>query len=455
MRRAMLLLLLVVQPLAAPAAQDRLDDRRISGRVVDTSGQPVAGAKVVLWTVSHRGSQTSQEVDATTTSAADGTFDFTGLFPTRYLIDAEAQHATSSLRVRQVNGEFARQASADVSFQGVAHASNVIVRVYPVGSLSGRVTRPDGTPVANAVVNIGPTPNAISDPEHAVRTDADGRYRVDRLPAGSYIVWTRYSARTDFEAQGRRVPPDYREFVDTFYPGTVKPLDATAVNVRAGEDTPQINIALAMSREFTILGRIADETGWAPAPLWLEWGSIDGEGFGHDDIGEYNGTFAIQGVSGEVGVLAKADTPKGVLIGMTTVRVTSASVRGVYIRLAPPARVRGRLIIEGGAQPPEHKYPPVGLRLRTRWPRVPCLSDTVHKAFPENDTAFMGEGGTFEFNEVIGERIFEVQGLAEGWRLKEVRHRGRVLPDHRLVLRARDLITDIEVFVATAPQPSR
>jgi hypothetical protein len=67
--------------------------------------------------------------------------------------------------------------------------------------------------------------------------------------------------------------------------------------------------------------------------------------------------------------------------------------------------------------------------------------------------AFMGEGGTFEFNVVVGERIFEVLGLPDGWRLKEVRHRGRVLPDHRLVLRARDLITDIEVFVSTAPQP--
>lgn len=446
---AALVIFIAVPAIGVAAAQDSLDDRRISGRVVDPNGRPVVGAHVMLWTPGGTVSEPARRTEGTTTTAADGTFDFRGLFPTRYMVDADAPGHTSVLRVRSWNGKRPPQAFADVSFAGARHASNVVVTVYPIGTVSGRITRPDGTPVRNAVVSadMGPAPREHD--ERPVKTDANGRYQIDRLPVGAYTVSVRHSVRTDLEAQKRRVPADYRDFVETFYPGTPDAKTARQVEVRAGQDTPNIDMALALERQFTIVGRILDESGRALSPLWLEWGSVDGEGWGHDDLESYDGSFAIRGVLGEVGILARADTDKGPLIGMTAVRVTTGPVRGVFVRLAPPARVRGRVVVEGGAKLPGHQHPAFAVVLRTRWPRVECLSDVVHKTFPENFRGYPGEDGKFEIDDVVGDRIVDVEGLPAGWRVKEVRRRGRVLPDGRLLLHPRDLITDIEVVIAT------
>lgn len=319
------------------------------------------------------------------------------------------------------------------------------------GAITGRVTRPDGTPSMGATVTAVGEGSARSNRETPVKTDASGHFRIDRLPAGSYVVSVRQSARTELEAAGRRVPRDSREYVETFYPGTADSRAATRVEVHGGRDTANIDIRLEFEQGFTILGRILDEAGRALSPVWLEWAPISGEGFGHEDVESRDGSFAISNVIGDIGVLAHAQTDQGPLIGTTTVHVTSAPIRGVVIRLAPPARVRGRVVIEASATRPGDQGPLLGVALRTRWPRIQCFSDVVHETSGENFRGHAGKDGRFEIAGAVGERIIEVEGLPAGWRIKEVRRRGRLLPDRRLMLHPRDLITGIEIIVTDNP----
>lgn len=339
----------------------------------------MAGATVTLWRLGWTISEPVRDIEATTRTALDGTFAFDRLFPTRYLVDAETQTHTSLLRLRSTQNP-ARQASADVSFEGVAHASDVIVTIYPVGGLSGRVTRPDGTPVPNAIVNAESPLQSAAFGEVPVKTNAKGEYRIDRLPEGSYIVSVNHSARTDFEARGQRVPVDYRDYVETFYSGTDQRERATRIDVRTGAETPNVDITLALEQRFTIVGRILHPTGPMPKAIWLEWGTRDGMIYGDQVVEGSNGPLAIRGVIGQVGILARAMTAKDILNATATVTVTSGPVRDIYLRLAPAARVRGTLVIEGGRLLPQGVYPEVALQ--PPWPRVPSFTEGPRPTLP-------------------------------------------------------------------------
>lgn len=455
MRSAVLALALGVHTFAA---QPAFDDRRISGRVVDDAGRAVASATVTVWRLGRTISEPVRDILATTRSAPDGTFVFNGLFPTRYLVDAETQTYTSSLRLHSRQNP-PRQASADVSFEGVAHASNVIVTIYPVGAISGRVTRPDGTPVANAMVDVESPLQSTALGELPVRTNAKGDYQIDRLPVGSYIVRARHSARTDFEARGQRIPADYRDYVETFYSGTDQRERAIRVDVRTGAETPAVNISLALEQLFTIVGRIVNPAGLLPKAIWLEWGTRDGMIYDDQVVEALNGNFAIRGVIGEVGILARSVTGKEILNATTTVAVKSGTVRNIYLRLAPAARVRGRLVIEGGRVVPQGVYPEVAVALHPFWPRFQSITEElrptlpvelVRKADPEPYSVPVLLDGTFEFTDVIGERTFAVSSLPPGWTVTEIRHRGRVLANGRVTLRPREILSGVEIHIAVS-----
>jgi hypothetical protein len=439
------------------AAQDALDDRRISGRVVDEAGRGVAGATVTVWRLAGTISEPARDIEATTRTASDGTFAFDGLFPTHWLVDAETRTHTSMVR-RRSNQHPARQASANVSFSGVTHASNVIVTIYPVGAITGRVTRPDGMPIANATVDAeGPLQGSVfGDPP--IKTNAKGEYRIDRLPVGSYIVRAHHFARTDFEARGQRVPVDYREYVETFYPGTDQRRRATRVDVHAGADTPNVTIALALEPLFTIVGRIGRLGGRLPRAIWLEWGTRDGMILGDQVVETSNGNFAIREVIGQVGILARAMIGNEILNATATVTVTSGTVRGVYLSLAPAARVFGRLVIEGSRVLPQGVY--LQVALQPFWPRVPSFLEEPRitlpvepnpNAFPEPYWEPVLPDGTFEFTDVIGERTFDVLNLPLGWTVKEIRDRGRVVPNGRMTFRPREIVRDVEIHIDVSP----
>lgn len=56
----------------------------------------------------------------------------------------------------------------------------------PVGEIAGRITTPDGRPVADAAVMIGG--GSPPHPDIAALSDADGRFRFAGLPPGAYTL---------------------------------------------------------------------------------------------------------------------------------------------------------------------------------------------------------------------------------------------------------------------------
>src|ERR1700761_8966818 len=70
-------------------------------------------------------------------------------------------------------------------FAVVCAASPARVRAQQTGSISGTVTDPDGNVIPNASVVVNQASAGIS---RKLISDAEGRFRADQLPAGTYTV---------------------------------------------------------------------------------------------------------------------------------------------------------------------------------------------------------------------------------------------------------------------------
>jgi protocatechuate 3,4-dioxygenase beta subunit len=294
------------------------NDASLRGRVVDTFGDPVAGARVRV-EAANRDSRLGSSV----VSSRDGTFEISGLPDPPYNVRAEhasyapspAVHVTDpaqsvqltldagqpvtgtvldrssgepiagarlSLRRagqsdrvdtdRQGRFEFRRVArgtyqlladapghlsqSRAVEVEGERRlAPEVEFELDPAGSLSGEVVDRIGAPVWNAEVAVGAPP----DWAHAVRTDHEGHFMLRELPAGDTLV----SARKGV-ASGERAGARVHEGVDT--PGVIVRFDQTAPEDE--EETSERDAPVAAPSADPAAPRAAEATD-PRAPLGL------------------------------------------------------------------------------------------------------------------------------------------------------------------------------------------
>ncbi|MDQ5858899.1 MAG: carboxypeptidase regulatory-like domain-containing protein [Acidobacteriota bacterium] len=145
---------------------------KVSGRVTDEAGKPVAGAKVRAY-----GGLPFEEEDVTlyadATTGADGSFTIANA-PGRGRVTARAKGYSPATQT---------------SFQERVTAAKLTLRSG--ATVQGTVLDPGGKPVEGAIVVSGTL---------AAKTDASGAYRISGVPTGSQAVeasWKDFAARKD------------------------------------------------------------------------------------------------------------------------------------------------------------------------------------------------------------------------------------------------------------------
>jgi len=134
----------------------------ISGFVTDEQGNPVEGAHVQARAISKPLHIPEQSTDAT------GAFQFDGLPPGEYMLDA---------RARGLEGDGFVTASAG--------ETDVVLALGTQRFLSGRVTSDRGVPISNFSVSVLPEENADTASTLDV-ADPDGRFKIPAPPSGNW-----------------------------------------------------------------------------------------------------------------------------------------------------------------------------------------------------------------------------------------------------------------------------
>ena len=304
----------------------------VEGTVVDGEGRPVAGALVVAAEVDDQGGMSRPALflgeprregsdlllPASTLSGEGGHFRIEGLDPDQeYKVGAEAPAFAPSFT--PVTGLAPHRV-----VQGVR------VVLEPGSRILGRIVDEEEDPLAGAEVEVReagrPLWLAESPPVRVATSDAEGRFALERMPAGSFDIDVRRAG-----------------YVHTTLPG---------VQVTAGRDLDLPEIS--MEPGVPLFGRVVDDEGApvagaavylleGPAAVLMSMGSISPMQKPQTRSGADGGFVVADRRRGEtVGIGAKAE---GFTVGgQRGVKVGEG--KGVEIRLTPASRVSGVVLDE-------------------------------------------------------------------------------------------------------------
>lgn len=202
------------------------EGHRLTGRVVGTDGQPIAGAAIGVVGTMHFSSRAQLRAPAAKTNAK-GEFSLSGL-------------TAGIVQLRATADGFTRSRAAAL-VPDVEPARPVELVLEPAGWLVGSVRDTAGNPV-NALVSVTPrgVPSSSLSLDGLERsrmgtTDAGGEYRVDGLDPGTYTVTASPMSRM----------------------GSVKP--GSPIEIRLGPNT--LDMIVEPGKNWEVSGQVVDSAG--------------------------------------------------------------------------------------------------------------------------------------------------------------------------------------------------
>jgi len=229
----------------------------ISGKVT-IKGKPAAGVTVLA---ALSGNEYSNFRGHRTRTDQTGSYRFTKLPAGTYKLDS----VTPALIP-------AKQSNSVVVAEGES-IEDLNLELVPGGVITGKITDPDGEPLIGELVRITPVETRFergfglvvslferSNPTHH-QTDDRGIYRLFGIPPGKYRVSV---GQSDFMTGRSR-----ERYKETFYPSVSDPEKATAIEVKEGSETKDVDIVMGIglpAETFRITGRVVDSETGRPIP---------------------------------------------------------------------------------------------------------------------------------------------------------------------------------------------
>jgi hypothetical protein len=409
---------------------------RLSGRVRSTFASAIADAIVTLTPIDASPQQT---VSATTDP--QGGFSFERLAAGRYRLAASRTGYTNRQPLRAPADRF--EIDREVTIGPGDQASRVELTLYRESSIAGRVAEPDGIPAPDVQVFAAVRRGNGHVLLHDTRTFAawDGRYRIDGLPPGEYLVVVLPGTSTDpnrMRANAERRAPESSSatrpfFEPTLYPGVTTDASAETIAVFEGVPVAGIDTWLMPGERHSISGRVLWPDGITAENIVIEYANLTANRTGLWTVPEPGDLFRITGVPrGTVVLLARGDSNRGPLAGVATTEVNVDDIDDLELRLGPPGVVEGRVIYETDV-PVAGRATQIALRQRL----LP-----VSPLYPVPESPINADG-RFRIENALGLFTFEVAGA----RIVRVMQHGREIPDGRIRLAMGDAVTGLEVIV--------
>jgi Carboxypeptidase regulatory-like domain len=339
-----LLILLFVAPSNAVARQTEQTGQTgvITGRVVADDGSGVSRASVKIYPV-RSGLGRSPDISEVTTDV-DGNFRFTDLDPGVY-----------QFKLEQTRGYVLAPESRQEYHRLGDHVTIALIRG---GVITGRITTPEGQPVAGILVS----PSMVRDAggksvrqkfQHLCFTDDRGIYRLFGLPPGGYVVSVPEIGSFSKSTSGRSVR--------VYHPSSTAET-AVEVTVVSGVEASGIDIQLRRDSVYAISGTVV---GGDPSPYMMANVILTHVATGMETFSSArraaNGSnvFAIDGVQdGEYEIVARHNGfGNEVVLASSPKRITvkGSDVIGIELKLVPMGSISGKVVIDASPAVCENK----------------------------------------------------------------------------------------------------
>jgi hypothetical protein len=243
----------------------------VRGRVVYAdNGQPMKGVKV--------GVMTSDSNDPfTTTTNERGEFQLNGLRAGKYYIRVRGPGVPapsgfgmsiplpiSAIPRSEDYPEIIPKHDAAFIVDG-ANTADVEVRIVRGGSITGKILKADGSPIANVPVNLLSRENNVGPymARFSGHTNVKGVYKIENVPPAEYLVSAAIEDERVVSDIGARLRGEGQ--IVTFHPAAIRLADALTVRVDSGRESGGVNITLIDRKSLSVSGKLV--TGRDGSPI--------------------------------------------------------------------------------------------------------------------------------------------------------------------------------------------
>lgn len=240
-----------------------------------------------------------------------------------------------------------------------AHINDVVLKLAPEARIEGKIVDDEGEPVGNVEVQ------ALSrrvvngkrqlQQEGSARTDERGRYRMDGLNAGTFVLRTPAAPVGGFEER-IPLPPPTQVFPPRYFPNASSRGAAQNVELRPGA-VQQADFTLKPVRAFHIAGT----TSAAGGSFSIECENDEQDRVGTPQLDPKTGKFVVYAVPSGTWTLLFRDVngEHRTYYARETVTVTSRDVDGLAVSLQRLANIAVNVV-----SPSAEITPQVGLELQ-------------------------------------------------------------------------------------------
>ncbi len=355
---------------------------RITGKVLNAiTGEPVRKATVSLQPAGAQqgqgggggqpggpfGGGQSRGLSAATDNA--GTFVFENVNPGNYRLSGEK---TGFIR-SSFGGRGAGAIGSQLTIAAGTEKADVIVRITPQGIVSGRILDEDGEPMEGVSIQLL-RPQYFASQRRMMGTAGNqsndrGEFRITNVAPGKYYMQIQRMSNGNMPIQQGKEEFGYPKL---FFPGVEALEQAQRVEVGAGQEVSNLQMALRKVRVYRVRGHVPGIA--APAgqqagaqgggrrgggngmviQLRPDGGASDmmGPGFGPGMGGgqvRADGSFEIAGVTPGAYKLTLSSFGEGrpKVVGSLKLSVGNDNVEGVVLAPSPLVSFQGKIVVEG------------------------------------------------------------------------------------------------------------
>jgi hypothetical protein len=335
------------------------DDCSVAGMVVKLAGsEPLKSASVQLQNVDDRGRSPS-----TVHTDSGGHFEFKGIQAGRYRLRV--------MRTGFVSQQYGQRTpsapGAILALSPGQEMNDLLFRLIPSATISGRVENEDGEPLpwarVSALRQVYADGSRTLSMEETVPTNDRGEYRLFGLRPGRYFLAANYhpgghEVGQDQEAEFENADSGREDYVRTFYPGVPDASKAEAIAVKAGEEIPSMDFLLRPVAVYWVRGHVYNLVATSskrprnnivvqlqPKQSGLLYNSYSS---GQNNLVKADGTFDLRGVLPGSYILSAQWFDDGKLrYARQSIEVGNADVEGVQLTIGPGMTVSGHVRWEG------------------------------------------------------------------------------------------------------------